>query len=216
MRVPVAPFLLPAGFPRVRNNRTRLGPGLGLPRPVDPSLLPTPGISEMKEEERRCGLWRPRSPSLTSPVAMGKLLTVRSLSFLICTRQECWLQTCWGISEKTPGGAWRGARRVPSAGSEAALVATARRRQPLSRTPTQLPPPARGKSTGCASAGGVSYKTKGNAALGGATGRHRSYQSRQDPEPKASRGRGCRAWGGAVGSAGTQARFMHPDVQHSF
>lgn len=45
--------------------------------------------------------------------------------------------------------------------------------------------PARGKSTGCARAGGVSYKTKGNLVLRGDAGQHRSYCSCQDPNPQA-------------------------------
>lgn len=75
------------------------------------------------------------------------------------------------------------------------------------------PRPAHGKSTGCARARGVSYKTKGNTVLRGATGRHHSCQ---DPKPKASQGRGCRMGGREAGSAGTQAQFKYPDIQHSF
>lgn len=74
--------------------------------------------------------------------------------------------------------------------------------------------PAHGKSTGCARAGGVSYKTKGNVVLRGDPGQHRSYCSRQDPNPP--RAEAARRGAGRQALLEHRHRFMYSYIQHNF
>lgn len=74
---------------------------------------------------------------------------------------------------------------------------------------SQLPSLPAGSQQDVPRARVVSCKTKGNTVLGGATRRHRSHHSRQDPNPKTSQCRGHQTWGRAVGPVGRQAEILY-------
>lgn len=107
---------------------------------------------------------------LTSRVAEGKLWTIQGLFPHLFDGAMTAVPSseCGRVGEAMPGAAQHGARPMLGARLGAALAITAGATPAPARTLPQLPAYA-WTSTGCAGAGGVSFKTKGNWVLGWAT-----------------------------------------------